>query len=261
MATIALMTTQKVYASEAGHWYTKHGLPAYEQPKKDGSGMRNTTLADARKQNLLPSATTILSLLDKPALTRWRQVNAIEAALTTPRLPGEDLDTFAERVLNVDTESIGDAAKQRGTDIHALIEQALAGYGDVLSGNPLSEYVLPVLEACRKFGAVQAAEKVVVGDGYAGKLDAVFSDAGMLTVVDFKTSKTMPKSPYVEHRLQLACYAKAFGQGNIQTANIYIDSNNPGKLAVYVDTEWHEAYENGFKPLLAYWQWVKGYTP
>lgn len=259
--------------AESTHYYSLDGSPVYQVPKVKGDGMRNTTIADARKLNLLPSVTTILSILDKPAVTQWKVRNAIEATLTTPMMDGEDLDSFAERVLSRDSQSVSDMAKARGTAIHALLEACLMRPNEPLNalgfdlthfqGENLSEYVQPVLEACKAFGKPVVTEKSVVGDGYAGKLDVAFErDDGLLTVVDFKTTKSVPKSQYDEHRMQLGAYAHTFkAYVAVQTANIYIDSQTPGKLAVFVDNDWQDAYENGFKPVLAYWQWLKGYKP
>lgn len=244
---------------ESGHWYSVSGEPKYQIEKSDGSGLRNTTLRDARKLNLLPSVTTIIKTLACPALTQWLIRNAIEAALTTPRKEGESIDDFASRVLDVDSDSISDAAKQRGTEIHGLIEKALSSHA--VEYHPLAGYVRPVLDACKQFGTVHLVEKTCVGQGYAGKLDACFSDGNRLTVVDFKTCSKLPKAQYDEHRLQLAAYAATFGQGNIQTANIYIDSMNPGKVATFIDTDWADAYSNGFVPLTKLWQFLKGYSP
>ncbi len=44
----------KEKAQENGHWYTKDGTPAYTTIGKTGE--RATTLRDARKLGLLPSA-------------------------------------------------------------------------------------------------------------------------------------------------------------------------------------------------------------
>ena len=52
---------------ESGHWYDRDGRPAYEQATKAG-GVRATDLRDARKLGLLPSVTTVLSVVDKAAL-------------------------------------------------------------------------------------------------------------------------------------------------------------------------------------------------
>ena len=50
---------------DTGHWYTKDGAPAYTVEGK--TGVRNTTLRDARKLGLIPSVTTIISIMEKKA--------------------------------------------------------------------------------------------------------------------------------------------------------------------------------------------------
>ena len=62
--------SESKYTSEAGHWYTQTGIPMYTIVGKNGKE-RNTTLADAKKLNLVPSVTTVLSLLAKPGLENW----------------------------------------------------------------------------------------------------------------------------------------------------------------------------------------------
>jgi PD-(D/E)XK nuclease superfamily len=272
-------TNDKQTIKEAGHWYSQTGEPRYVQLKKDGSGMRATTIADARKQNLLPSVTTVLKAADKPALTQWLRRTAILAALTTPRLPNETEDEFADRVLTVDAESISTAAKDKGTAIHGAIECALTGkdYSEIAKQflndftQDIELFVKPAVEACLKFGKPIANERVVVGDGYAGKLDTLCwkEELKTLTVVDFKTASKIPKAQYDEHVMQLGCYAAGLAKNteydgaNIETANIYISTTNPGEVATLSNpsTEWSQAYEEGFKPLFAFWQWKNNYQP
>ena len=55
------------HLSESGHWYTKTGEPMYTIVGANGKE-RNTTLADAKKLDLVPSVTTILGIVAKPAL-------------------------------------------------------------------------------------------------------------------------------------------------------------------------------------------------
>ena len=57
--------------------------------KKDGEGTRATTLADARKLGLLPSVTSIIGVLDKPALSNWKMDRAALAAVANPKQPDE----------------------------------------------------------------------------------------------------------------------------------------------------------------------------
>lgn len=241
-----------------GHWYTKSGEAMHWVEKASGGGTRPTTIADGRKLSLLPSVTTILATLHKEALVQWLCRNAAVAAVTTPRAPGEELDAFVERVLSMDAGDESRKARDFGTTVHDEIES-------VLNGNPvkehLSAYVNPVIEIVRELGAVQFTEKVVVGDGYAGKLDCLIRNQGLLTVVDFKTAGKIPKKSYTEHRMQMAAYAKAIGNTDyerIRTANIYISTKQPGEVVVSIQDEWERDW-SAFSHLLKCWQIMNDY--
>ena len=77
-----------VRASESLHWYTRGGDPMYQVQAAKG-GMRATTLRDARKLNLIPSVTTIMSCAAKPGLEAWKLNQMLLAALTLPRRDDE----------------------------------------------------------------------------------------------------------------------------------------------------------------------------
>ena len=64
------------FTSESGHWYTQEGEPMYTIIGANGKE-RNTTLRDAKKENLVPSVTTILGMIAKPSLENWK-INQIE---------------------------------------------------------------------------------------------------------------------------------------------------------------------------------------
>ena len=82
-------TSQEVYnklsakkkSAESGHWYTQEGEPMYTIVGANGKE-RNTTLRDAKKDNLVPSVTTVLSLVAKPGLENWKINQALNSALT-----------------------------------------------------------------------------------------------------------------------------------------------------------------------------------
>lgn len=267
MTTTAARTTNP----EGGHWYTVDGQPAYEVAAKSGE-MRPTTLRDARKLNLLPSVTTILKILHKQGLQDWLIEQAVLAALTTPRLDGEELDAFVNRVLH--TERVQDQesqrAKDRGTEIHNGIETVLQG-GQIAA--ELEPWVMPVTSYLMSRGTVVATEKILVGDGYAGRVDLIQNIGTDTWIWDFKTTKKLPKSDkaWDEHVLQLGAYAAAHDRGvkwnhrNIRTGNIYISTLEPGEFAVCEhDPEtlhWGDVYWKGFKPILEFWQWSNRYKP
>lgn len=249
-----------------GHWYTKDGTPCHEQPKKAGGGMRATTLADARKLNLLPSVTTILDdVIRKPALEAWKARQAVMAVVTAPDIPGESLDDKITRVLDTENQA-GEEAKQArdlGTEIHDALEKALTlKMNDVATWN----YVEPVYHylqtlQCKEY----KTEFTIVGDGYAGRCDLATIDNEKVTLWDFKTTKKLPKEAYTEHSLQLAAYAQAYYYSNnsakLSTGNIYISTTEPGQFVVCMHEGWVEAFNNGFEPILRYWQWMKQYKP
>jgi hypothetical protein len=57
--------------AESTHWYDKNGKPQYTVIGKNGKE-RNTSLVDARKENLVPSVTTIIGMAAKPQLENWK---------------------------------------------------------------------------------------------------------------------------------------------------------------------------------------------
>jgi hypothetical protein len=67
-----------------GHWYQPDGTPLHQVPKADGKGMRDTTLADAKKLGLLPSVTGITDIVAKPALMNWKAAQVAAAAFENP---------------------------------------------------------------------------------------------------------------------------------------------------------------------------------
>lgn len=232
---------------------------SYADPSK---GMRKTTLADAKKRNALPSVTTITKVLAAPALIEWLRQTAAIAAVTTPRNPGEDLDSFVARALAVDAESIGDAAKQLGSDIHDALEKSFSGKewnGDLI------KFVVPVIASIQGLGRIVATEKILVGDGYAGKCDCIVENDSSICVIDFKTTgaKELPKKSWPEHRLQISGYCAALsntGNKRIRSVNIYISTIRPGEIKVIENPDWQADFEI-FQMVSKIWQWQNNYKP
>lgn len=258
-----MTTNARIQTTNWAHWYSPDTGKAMHTVINKGNGLaRPTTLADARKLSLVPSVSTILRVIDKPALNSWRIEQAVLAALTTPRLDSEYLDEFVSRVLSVDAEQEAQKARDFGILIHDQIS-------DSLNGKPIAPgteaFINPVLAILKDFGRVVATEKIVFGTGYAGTLDALF-ESNELLLVDLKTTKAkvLPREAYTEHQLQLAAYAAALGntgEDRIRTINVYVSSVRPGEVSVCENTNWTEDYENGFMPILRYWQWVNRFGP
>jgi len=258
------MTTVNAKRIDSSHWYHKDGTPCYELPKKSGQGMKKATLADARVLGLIPGVTTILKVLHKPALQDWLIAQAVKAVMDTPRLDGEDNDAFVERVLvkeRVQDKEAADAAGL-GTEIHNAIEDAIQGKPYPMELEP---FVTPVLDRLNQMGKVVKSEFIVVGEGYAGRADALVDNGEILCLPDFKTTRSLPKkNSWDEHRMQTAFYAKTLGNvgdRRIITGNIYISTVNPGEVVVCLQEDWQNTYEMACKPLLQLWQYINNYRP
>ena len=257
------------------HWYTAKGELAHQILGKTTNKLRPTTIKDAREHGYLPSVTSILKVLHKEALVNWMIEQACLAILTAPRKEGEGDDAFVHRVLVVEEQQHEERNKaaDKGKEIHAAIE-------DYFAGNPvpadLRPYIDPVAEHLETMGMIVTTEKVVVGDGYAGRSDLIIENETEYLVIDAKSTERLPdpkKGAYLEHRLQLAGYAKPLqdllnanlppGQKHkpVRTANVYIHRSEPGKFVFVPHDNWQETYEKGFLPLVAYWQWQNNYFP
>lgn len=267
-----MTTTARPTNSQASHWYTTDGKPFYEVPYADPKkpGTRKATIADARKVGAIPSVTTVLKILDKPGLNNWRIEQAVLAVLTSPKKDGESEDDFVKRILHTEEqqEQEGQKARDIGVEIHDAIEAALNN--QPVPAN-VTRFVDPVLDLLNKEipgRLFEWTEVILVGKGYAGRADLVTDTKDSLWIVDFKTTKKLPtKEPWQEHKLQLSAYAatqvpKASEKlVTIRTANLYISSLEPGKLAWFEVKDWAAVLSQGFIPLLDVWQWMNNYRP
>ena len=257
---------------EGGHWYTRTGEAAYEQPTADGKGTRATNLKDARKLGLLPSVTTVLSALDRPQLTLWKLKNAVRTAGGTARRDGEEEEEWVQRVLDA-AEAPASEAADLGSRIHDALALAVGGEeGDAGLGGYIAPALGWLVAKLAEGWTVAAKEEVLVGDGYAGRVDLVLLRAGRALVVDWKSRKTRPEetdksafAPYPTQEMQLAAYAMAFRLMHaevtaVETANVILSSTEPGRWAVRPHGDVGGAWE-AFQATLALWAWVKGYDP
>lgn len=261
---MAVLTKTK---SPSSHWYYDDGRPAHKLPTSDGSGERPTTVKDAKRLGLFPSVTSILGILAKPGLEKWKLNQVALATLRTPKTPAESEDYWCTRVRNAAFEQVEQAA-DLGTMIHGALELAMAGepYAE-----DLRPYVEPVLKWKQAVG-IQIVERelrvVNRAHGFAGTTDVLFrfGRAGM-GILDYKTRVTRPGEPvlaYDNQALQLAAYAATYwGEeniGRVLAANVFISTTEPGRIAVVK----HEALARdweAFKLVAALWRYLKGYDP
>jgi hypothetical protein len=260
------MSNGKIYTEGGSHWYFPDGKPCFEIPKAKGDGTRAPTVADARKLGLLPSVTGIINLLNKPALNDWKAKQVANVLMKAKQNDGESMDDFFERVISKERlhEQESRKAMDTGTIIHDCLEQALSGKE---WDKDWSKYVEPALVVVMELGRVVWSEKVLVGNGYAGRADVLIQNDTLkaLLLTDFKTTSKPPdKESWPEHRLQTAAYAATLGNTNgyrILTCNLYISTKDPGVVRSFTQNDWLDTYNQGFKPLLQYWQWANKHWP
>ena len=252
------------YTSEAGHWYTRNGEPMYQIEGANGK-IRNTTLRDARKHDLVPSVTTILGVAAKPGLEKWKMQQVLLAALTLPKRDGESETDYLDRILD-DSKEQAKAAADVGTQIHAAIQQH---YEDKPKYQ-FAEYVAGCdREIYRFFGDHKwVCERAFAHElGYGGKVDMFTEspeDSKVGIILDVKTKEFFDPDKvdaYDEHLMQLAAYRVGLGMTRARCANVFVSRGIPGMTKII---EWSpDDLERGwsmFARLLEFWQLKNKYS-
>lgn len=265
--------TGKVLPSESTHWYHSDGRPCYEVEAKKG-GMRATTIADARKLDLVPSVTAILNIAAKPGLEAWKAKQILESALTLPRLEMETLDDYAVRVIE-DSKAQSQKARDKGTELHAAIEGYIGGQWITDFAVHCDNVFLTLKQHGVDISQGKAEHSFASPLGYGGKID--FHNDEPL-VLDFKTKERIDDKKtlvWPEHVQQLAAYG--FGLFNVEplvsgppfdlkiskfrALNVFIGVQDK-QVRIFEHT-WPdivEAFEQ-FKLLLTYWHRIKTFGP
>ena len=243
----------KEKVAESGHLYTKEGIPAYTTVGKTGE--RPTTLRDARKLGLLPSVSTIIGLLSKAGLDTWKQQQVLLAALTLPRMEGEEESVWLSRVMQ-DSKATGREAAERGTAIHAII-QSFFEQVYMPEKPPYVDGVVQALET--QYGSQLWLSERSFGHplGYGGKCDLMAKNG---FVVDFKTKETDLEKVdvYIEHEMQLAAYREGLGLGNAKAAIVFVNGKTNQVKLIEVPEERLQLAWECFQHLLRVYQIKNG---
>jgi len=245
----------------------------FEQPKppsehwydSDSNPRHDCTLRDARKLGLYPSVTSILNTMASPQLESWKINQAIMAALTLPRMPGEDDQQFMARVLD-DSKQHTKKAADIGNQLHDYAEnfykkipvKDVAGYE--LDCSYLREWI------GNNLGEGIAEDQFTNNEyGFAGKQDwAGLLKNGKYGHVDYKSQNVKPGNKpvyYSKWCQQLAAYGK--GDPDAVYISVVIGSNKDNQFIQ--SYEWtHDEIQTGwkiFKHLLAIWMLDRNYDP
>lgn len=237
------------------HYYTKEGEPRHFEGK-DG---KPTTLREARKNNWLPSVTTIIGdAIRKPALEKWMVGQAILSALTLPRNVDESNEDFAKRI-QADMSDESKQARDVGSEIHAQVE---SGEG---------EHAAAFQELCTELGwQVIEQEFACVGPDYAGKADLKIRDSfGQVLMVDLKGQDWEPegkkKKPYIydDWLYQLAAYADT-DKPNTYAGLVSVVFHRKDPKLWHVHNWTLDDHARGsaiFRHLVDLWKLIKKYDP
>lgn len=244
------------------HWYTREGEPCYEV--RAASGLpRPTTLADGRKLGLVPSVTTVLSVMAKPALETWKVRQGILAALTLTRAEDEPDDSYLARVL-ADSGQQAKSAAEEGTRIHDAIEQAFKGEWFPPRYQPHVDAVMERLQELYPGVTDWVCEASFAhGSGFGGKVDLHSPSTGI--VIDHKGKDgdfTDGKRLHYDQHYQLAAYNRGLILPPRECVNFFVSRTHPGKVAhhVWKQTDVDKGW-NVFADALRLWKSLRGFDP
>lgn len=262
MGALLLPVGNKPPQQESGHWYTRDGLPAYQQRTQKG-GLRATDLRDARKQGLVPSVTTVLGVIAKPALEKWKREQCVYAALTLTRMEGETDAQFFARI-DSDSGAQAKAAAEEGTRIHDACECLWLRKSFPEQYRPHAEAVMAkVHELFPGITDWTAEASFAHESGYGGKVDLHSPSTGI--VIDYKGKDgdfTDSKKLAYDQHLQLGGYSQGLILPAAPGANIFFSRTHPGIVAAHV---WRESdIQAGiriFNAALQLWKDLKGFDP
>ena len=255
------------------HWYDKEGNPKYEVLGK--SGVRPTTLRDARKAGWVPSVSTVWGdVVSKPMLNKWKEDELVKCMWEESRSPNNmgNQDCSYDSTYKAVRERFSQeqqAVMNRGTVIHDHLENYFKGHLRTEDPDENPMYMQICHNVHKKLNEVcgelplegwQSERSFAHSDGYGGKIDLCNED----WVVDFKTKKfgenpVAKKLAYDDYGVQLAAYAKGIGKGR-RILNLFIDIGEGNRVL-----EWeHEdvsRYEKMFDSGLSLWKLIKKYDP
>lgn len=240
------------YAAESGHWYYPDGRPAYTIIGKSGKE-RPTTLRDAKKFGLLPSVTEILKLSAKPGLVNWQIDQAIKAALTLPRIDGENDDQLLARI-KADAQAQAKQARERGTQIHAWVQEGFEGRLSHDDGLPFYRVASDAMNQTLLEGEYPSwicEKSFAYGRFFGGKGDL----HNPRIICDIKTTDKPLEGLKLwdEHIMQLAAYKHGLDlPSEAQGAILFIHSMNPAARLIFAKPDELERGWRMFNALVDY---------
>lgn len=267
------------FGSESEHWYNADGL-VKSVPLASGKGeTTRITVAHARKYGLVPSVTSILKIIDKPALTTWKINEHIRACgVVGAQGKDEDFRAYCARVSEQMNRYNDHAAV--GTDIHAEIGKWVATRlidGIDIQPSPIANkacaWLLSEYEAlCGRYGKgnvkVESEKPFSSALGFGGTIDLRFICPDKTVYIDFKSTDDDKLGQgalltyWDSHLAQLVAYDMGMNltpNGDNEHINIFIGRLGGG-IYVHEWTDWEQKKraQEMFKAALALFKILKG---
>lgn len=251
---------------DSGHYYDRFGKPCHTYKNKKGEE-KKTGLAEARKQILFPSFSTVVkATLQNQQIVEYAKRCVAESAYDS-RFSSKEKDEWIVMVLGKSDED-RDGAADLGTGIHASIE-------DFLHGKPYAKENEAYVECARGFIAENEIEIVALEHtfasleyGYGGTIDLIGKSHGRDVCCDWKSRRTKPGEkvkPYETQPMQIAAYFMGFFGCIPEDAkgfNVYLSTTEHGRMdVVEYDRETLLKEWNQFSLLLSYWQNRREFWP
>lgn len=236
------------------------------------------TLGKGKDKVVLPSVTGVIGVMDKPALPGWSARIQQEADMITAWQMAQRDEfykypdfTFFEadfRRLAGKEKEHAKALKEAGeigTDLHGMIEvycRRLLGetVADPVVKNDRAYFAYSGFEGWAKSVNLKpvSTEAMVYSKahGYAGTFDLLAYVNGKLTIVDWKTGKSI----YQEHRLQSVAYRMALAEmSGIMTDGLLVLLPKSGDQGIEAHPVMDDVTEtfNVFKSLIPVYNWIK----
>lgn len=209
------------------------------------------------KAGSVPSATTVLSLLDKPALIQWAANMAcdyVREQVAGKGFLGEDEVVGWLEDAKYNYKKASKKALGIGTTVHDAAEAYLKKGTEPDFDLATQPEICSSWEAFKKWIDKNNVVPIEIeceihGEGYAGRADLVCKLNNVLTLVDFKTSK----GHYPEYALQTAAYREGYNRW-VEDPDKKIQANGSLRLdkmsgrPSYKD--YSDQFENDFKSFM-----------
>lgn len=256
------------------HFYEKTDagvLPQHftEMTSRPGQ-LRPTRMTDVRKwwregREIVPSVTTVLNVLAKPALVNWKIDQHLKQAFSFTYDRGGYVsadwqeDNYIQEIKRL-TELEMDKAPGAGSDLHTSLQNFVIGNLDPHEKDyKLCCLVMSEIEMKANIDYLDCdPEKSFVANGYGGQIDLVSEAFEPEWIIDYKTKQTADKFKpgkmvWDEHKMQLAAYRMGLDLPNARCANVFICLEN-GEIDFHEHTQ--EQLAQGwalFQHCLAIW--------